>query len=225
MFRNIEIPGIQNLDGMAMLFLHPCTMRDKGFLIERVTMVAVRKFPTAAGGVPGPSFWERAHFDKMPLYELEGPGCSIHVAYFLELGTVASVDLKRADRVAVLSVAGRLTLQQRITHHFTRLSPTILELRGATKGVEAEFEAQTDWVEAACDAAKYDANEANQVFDLDQAIDVATKEVSTWMDEPAQRVRLHSKGLSEIERLSETQRVVSDAAIESTQRHTRPKIS
>lgn len=147
-FSEVDIPGITNPDRLAMLFLHPCTMRRGATLISDVTVIAVTMYARKRV-VDEPDRWAR-RFSVMPLPDLTGTGKQTHVADFLKIGTIASTALPRSQRVGSLSQLGRGIMQQRVIFHLTRLAPTLDELDQATRAVELEIEAQADWVQAAC---------------------------------------------------------------------------
>jgi hypothetical protein len=147
-FSEVDIPGIDNPERLAMLFLHPCTMRRGATLISDVTVIAVTMH-TRRRVVDEPDHWAR-WFSVMPLPDLTGTGRQTHVADFLKIATIAAIALPRSQRVGSLSQLGRGVMQQRIIHHLTRLVPTLDELDQATRAVELEIEAQADWVQAAC---------------------------------------------------------------------------
>lgn len=149
-FENVEIPGLTygpDEPRLALLFLHPCTMRRGAVLKGAVTMVKVSRLTSKVRAQP--TFWA-TRFAEMPLPDLAGTGQNTHGGVFLEIGTVQSGELHRGRRVATLSLHGRTIMQQRIINHFTRLVPTLDELQQATRAVETEIELQADWVEAAC---------------------------------------------------------------------------
>lgn len=149
-FQDVKISGF-TYDAaerpLAMLFLHPCTMRRGAVLKDAVTMIRVSLLTPKMRAEP--AFWV-TRFTEMPLPDLGGTGHNTHVGAFLEIGTVQSQELHRSKRVATLSLQGRTIMQQRIINHFTRLVPTLNELQQATRAVETEIELQTDWVQGAC---------------------------------------------------------------------------
>jgi hypothetical protein len=147
-FSEVDISGIDNPDRLAMLFLHPCTMRRGATLIRDVTVIAVTMY-SKKRVVDEPDHWAR-RFSVMPLPDLTGTGKQTHTADFLKIGTIASTALLRSQRVSSLSQLGRGIMQQRIIYHLTRFAPTLDELDQATRAVELEIEAQADWVQAAC---------------------------------------------------------------------------
>lgn len=149
-FRDVELPGLPPIDDarerLAMLFLHPCTMRDGPGIREFVTVVRVKQ-KSARKIVSDSAYWEK-RYKVMPLPDLLADGHSTHEADFLELATVASAALPRAQRVAQLSAHGRLLMQQRLVFHLTRHAPSLDVLAEATAHVETEAQGQADWVEA-----------------------------------------------------------------------------
>ncbi|BCW77511.1 DUF863 family protein [Arthrobacter sp. NicSoilB11] len=146
-FDEVVMPGIEdNEPGLAMLFMHPCTMREGARLREAVTAVRVKFHQDRV--LPRPGTWANRN-KLMPLPDLSGTGGSTHVADFMLIGTVPSVSLDRARRVSQLSADGRLILQQRIIFHLTRHAPSIDILRQASHGLELELQSQTDWMEEA----------------------------------------------------------------------------
>ena len=201
-FRNIDIPGIDNPSRMAMLFIHPCTMRSNGRLIPQVTMLAVREFPpNREGNFPGLGAWERGYNNKMPLYELEGEGSPLHFANFLEIGTVDSRYLFPRDRVAGLALEGRLQLLHRATYHFSRLAPSSNDFRAKTKRVEVELELMENWVsESVRIALSVPSQEREELHLIEDAEDKFT----IWIGQSPQCDSLQSNeaaGFAEVSRL------------------------
>lgn len=202
-FRNIAIPGIVNPSGFAMLFLHPCTMRNNGRLIPYVTMLAVRSFPLdGQGNPPGYRAWEKGSYnDKMPLYELEGEEKPLFYANFLEIGTVDSNLLNQRDRMAGLALEGRLHLLHRTTYHFSRLAPSSNDFRAKTKRVEVELELQENWVEESLRIALTESGE-----DCDELLVITEAEDSftDWIGKSPQSGLIRSNepaGFAEVSRL------------------------
>jgi len=145
-FRDVEIPGFE--PGFAMLFLHPCSMRQGTRLRDRLTVVRVI-VESGRRVLDEPAHWAGRN-KVMPLPDLLGEGASTHVADFMELGTVTAAQLPRSSRVAQLSITGRLQMQQRIVFHLTRYAPHVDALEQATVSVELEAQQQADWVQAGC---------------------------------------------------------------------------
>lgn len=145
-FRDISLPGLE--PGPAMLFMHPCTMRQGTRLRDRLTVVQVR-VESSGKVLTQPIHWA-ARNKVMPLPDLADDGRSTHVGDFMEMATVTVAELPRTARVAQLSVTGRLHMQQRLVFHFTRYRPSIDDLGRATEAVELEAQQQADWLQAGC---------------------------------------------------------------------------
>lgn len=176
-FCDVEIPGVENPSKLAMLFLHPCTMRSGVSLRTQVTVAAVTVF-TKKKVIPGDTYWEKDHYNLMPLPDMDGKQKSTYAADFLLLGTVKSRDLDRSKRIAGLTFEGQQVLHQRTIHHFSRLIPMLDDLEKATRPVELEIQAQTLWVEAAAAKSKSIAD--------------AEVEFTRWMNQNDRRQRLET---------------------------------
>jgi len=179
-FRGVRVPGIDPPDAedtLAMVFMHPCVMRKGAVLADRITVFKVsqetmkdRPFERFAG-----------NYSAIPLPDLLGQGRGVHLGSFQSVGTVAGESLDRADRVMTLTKEGRLLLQQRAVHHFTRHVPPLHDLRNGTRGVEREVELLTDWCEAACDSKGETA----------VVVTEAEKEFDEYLSSEGRRERLH----------------------------------
>jgi|GEM_PF-1637721 len=153
-FRDVPVPAVLGGgSGMAMLFMHPCTMRQGVALRTVQTVVLVsEKSPRK---VIGPDHWSR-WLKGMPLPDLNDDQRSTHFGDFMSIWSVAADDLPRSTRVAQLSHQGRLVLQQRLICHLTRYAPDLREIERSTRPVSEEIVLQGDWVSsglAALDAA------------------------------------------------------------------------
>lgn len=146
-FDGVSVPGLDYSDRdprLAMLFMHPCTMRTgSGRLEAHLTVVRVRwRSNKTLVGSP--------YFDSpklLPLVDLFGDGRTFEGS-LMEMGVVASQELPRASRVAVLSAHGRLIVLQRLIYHLTRFAPPIDRLDEATRAVQMEVELESDWTES-----------------------------------------------------------------------------
>lgn len=150
-YRGLAVPGIDPPDSeppMAMVFMHPCVMRKGAVLTERVTVFRVRLETKRKR--PYERFAD--NFSVMPLPDLLANGAGVHFAEFRMVGTVPGSALDRTKRVMSLTREGRLLLQQRVVHHFTRHAPPLSDFRTRTRAVEREVELLADWWEAACDS-------------------------------------------------------------------------
>ncbi|CCQ16883.1 putative uncharacterized protein [Rhodococcus sp. AW25M09] len=165
-FREVSIPGFEEpgSEALAMVFMHPCVMRKGAVLADHITVFRVIKKTTKKRP------YERfaTTYSAIPLPELLGPESGVYAGEFQIVGTVTGAALDRSNRVMSLSKEGRLLLQQRVVHHFTRHIPPLHDLRNRTRGVEREVELLTDWCEAAC-GTRGDTNdvvaEAEKEFD------------------------------------------------------------
>ncbi len=153
--------------GYAMLFMHPCTMRQGAVLRELVTAVKV-ELSSPKKVVSDPEKWANRN-KVMPLPDMAGTGKSTYLADFMKISTVPSMDLDRATRVCQLSIDGRLQMQQRLIFHLTRYAPSLDVLRQATAALDLEMQAQTDWLEAAYAAGQ--AVDAAMVLSQEVAFD------------------------------------------------------
>lgn len=145
-FNDVAMPG-QGV-GLAMLFLHPCTMRQGTRLRDRLTVVRVEPVSTKKM-LDDAAHWAGRN-KVMPLPDLLANRSSAHVADFMEIATVTAAEILRTSRIAQLSLKGRLQMQQRIVFHLTRYAPTLDDLERATEAVELEAQQQADWVQAGC---------------------------------------------------------------------------
>jgi len=145
-FSDVAMPGQDA--GLAMLFLHPCTMRQGTRLRDRLTVVRVTSESTRKV-LDEPAHWVGRN-KVMPLPDLLADQASTHVADFMEIATVTAAELPRASRVAQLSLTGRLQMQQRVVFHLTRYAPKLDDLERATESVELEAQQQADWVQVGC---------------------------------------------------------------------------
>lgn len=174
-FQNVEIlGGPENTEKLAMLFMHPCTMRDSKGLREFVTVISV--IQVSPKKVLGEESWEKK-YKVMPLPDLKGDGKSSHCGDFMTMGTVRSSDLPRECRIAQLSSLGRLHLLQRVIYHLTRHAPKTSEIETATAAVEIELQHQADWLESVSNNRDLSAD------------DVANLEIEfqRYLDEPVEQ--------------------------------------
>lgn len=154
-FCGLDVPGLEAppadtdpADRLVMVFMHPCVMRRGAVLSERITVFRVRR--ETKKQKPYENY--AAHYSTMPLPDLLGTGAGVHLGEFQMVGTVSGSDLNRTNRIMSLTKEGRLLLQQRAVHHFTRHAPPLHDLRSRTRNVEREAGLLADWCEGACDA-------------------------------------------------------------------------
>lgn len=145
-FSQISMPGLEDTeDNFAMLFMHPCTMRNGAVLRPKVTMIRVEKHVSRKRILDQPEDWN-TKFKVMPLPDMLGSGVGTYYADFMSIATVDSSLLDRRNRIARLSLPGRAQFQQRIIFHMTRFAPSVHILEEATAAVEEELSLQEDWV-------------------------------------------------------------------------------
>lgn len=145
-FRDIEIPGLEDGAGLAIALTHACSMRNGVELRPHLLMARVVE---DSGPIALP--W-RGHYRVLPLPELLVDPEHLHwMAHFDELGTVRTENLVLGHRVACLDDLGVVLLQQRFAHHLTRYvieTPVLFE---QCANVLTEAELLEDWLEAALD--------------------------------------------------------------------------
>jgi hypothetical protein len=143
-FEHVEIPGLNDGPGLAMVITHPCTMRGKGGLL-RPRLLMGRVAPTGVIGLP----WE-GNFRLLPLPELVAGRTGGHWAVnFEDIGSVRSELLNLDDRIACLDDLGVLLLQQRHTHHLTRFVMETVVLYEQSASVLLEADLLEEWLSAA----------------------------------------------------------------------------
>lgn len=163
-FEDVEIPGLDDGPGLAMVVTHACSMREGPKLRARLLMGRVSE-----RSQPIPLPWT-GNFRYLPLPDLI-PGRSGHwVLTFEDMGPVRTETLDLHRRIACLDDRGVLLLQQRQAHHFTRTMVETPVLYEATGSVLAEVELLEAWREAALrngsdDAWEQRAAAADAAFD------------------------------------------------------------
>ena len=119
-FDGIEIPGLDDGPGLAIVINHPCSMRSNGVdLLERLQLARVAEYQQ----VPLKA-WKRYHQRVMPLPVLLLDDRHYAVR-FSDFGLVRSEALDLSRRVACLDPLGINLLQQRFIWDISRfLAPT-----------------------------------------------------------------------------------------------------
>lgn len=137
----IEIPGLGDRPGLAILLTHPCSMRTDGVALKDRLFAA--RVTTRA---PIPLKEWRGHSKVMPLPKLTAE----HVFYagvFDDAGMVPSQALSSEHRVACLSESGINLLQQRLIWHLTRFLAPTFRLHESCVGVFREIDLHDEWAE------------------------------------------------------------------------------
>lgn len=153
-FDGMEIPGLHDGPGLAMVLTHACSLRRGPRLRPRLLMGRVKPQPRV---IPLP--W-KGHYSVLPLPELRpGTPHRPHLLAFDELGTVPTAGLDPNARVACLDDFGIALLNQRHAHYFTRYAVETAVLHEQTANVLAEAELLETWIDAAVpnDAEDWDA--------------------------------------------------------------------
>lgn len=158
--RNIDIPGLEDGPGPAIIMMHPCSMRTGSTLRKRLTVVRVGPHRRLAL-----SQWPEGDFDFMPLPDLMGECVDDPplAARFRDIGSVKTAGLDLRSRIAVLSTRGLLYLQQRYVYSQTRVVVDLETLLAHVAPVLDEVELQEGWVEAALEASAGNAEELEVV--------------------------------------------------------------
>lgn len=147
-FSDVEIPGVEDGPGIAMITMHPCSMRAGPKLRKRLTVTRVMPHRDI-----DLKEWPDSDYDFMPLPEVTGEVTSpMLAANFRNVGSVKTTALLLRSRMAVLSTRGLLYLQQRRVHSETRVVIDLETLLEQMAPVLDEAELQEEWAEYALNA-------------------------------------------------------------------------
>ncbi len=148
-FTEVPLAGLtgEQGTGYAMLFLHPCTMRQGRLMAPRLTVLHV-KAVSRKKPLDEPRHWDRK-YAAIPLPDFSGGGVDAFEADLMAMATVPLAALDRSKRVVQLSEAGRSHMLHRVIFHLTRKSVPTLVLTQATARVQAEIQLQGDWTASA----------------------------------------------------------------------------
>jgi hypothetical protein len=139
-FDGVEIPGLDDGPGLAIVINHPCSMRSDGVdLLERLQLARVvlhQEVPLNA--------WKRHHQRVMPLPDLLLDG-SHYAVRFSEFGLVRSATLDLARRVACLDPYGVNLLQQRFIWDLARFFAPTAELHKSCAVAFQEISFMEEW--------------------------------------------------------------------------------
>lgn len=139
-FKGIEIPGVDDGPGLALIVQHACSMRHGASLREKLFLARVRAGPR----IP-PAMWKRGHFGCMPLPELIPEDETWYQADFEACGLVRSSEISRDARIACLDDYGIALLQQRQAHYMTRVIVELEVFAEVLAPVLVEAELMEDW--------------------------------------------------------------------------------
>lgn len=165
-FEAIEIPGLDDGPGLALILTHPCSMRRGAKWAKRILVARV----VQSDPIPL-DHWPDRHFRVMPLPGLKLEDKEEHYsARFEDCGSVAPDQLMEAKRIACLDPVGITLLQQRYVHYLTRYEAARVTLLEVSEPDLIEAELLEDWLESALEA--------------DVAIEAATKSFLDFIRAP-----------------------------------------
>lgn len=147
-FVDVEIPGVDDGAGLALVLAHPCSMRQGAHVRDHVMMCRVLdgpKIPLAK--------WADSHYGALPLPDLHATPSLGHRASFELAGRVPTAQLGLDKRIACLDERGIALLLQRLVCSYTRatIEPEVIHESVAPNLLEAEL--LEGWVEARTDGA------------------------------------------------------------------------
>lgn len=145
---DVEIPGLNDGSGSAIILTHPCAMRRDGVVLaDRIFVARVRPYQA----IPL-NRWTDSHFKVMPIPAPHGPLQGDFAGFFNEASLVHGDALDIAKRIICLSESGINLLQQRLVYHLTRFVVPTVRLHQVSVQVFREVELQEEWVVAATEA-------------------------------------------------------------------------
>lgn len=174
-FDGIVVPGLSADPITVQVLLHPCSMRNGATLRHRIAVAPVDVLPGgySSKAAAAQRLWATKHVNRMLLPELR-EDTTAYAADFLDTAPVAASDLVLGQRIATLSNAGVVLLQQRMVYSFTRTHPPKQDFEAALEPNFTELEMQESWVECAWPGATAEAAEG-----LQEAI----TDFHAWLDE------------------------------------------
>jgi hypothetical protein len=191
-FDGVDIPGLGDGSGLAMVITHACSMREGSALRGR--LVVARVLPRRnAIALP----WS-GNFRVMPLPDLiPGVPPGNWSANFEDLGNVVTDCLDLSSRVACLDDRGLVLLQQRLAHHLTRSVVETQVLYEQSANVLTEAELLEEWLSAAIDDA---ANDGQAVFRQTADFDTFLGPLRDSLKDPSRRASVRRAVNQEIQR-------------------------
>lgn len=141
-FAEVEIPGVDDGGGLAMVLAHPCSMREGAHLRSHLQLARVIE------GEPIPlSAWD-GHYGVMPLPLLQVTDERMQRGVFELAGRVPSAVLSAKSRIACLERQGILLLMQRLAFSSTRVVIDLPTLHESIAHVLEEADLLEDWTRA-----------------------------------------------------------------------------
>ena len=141
-FADIELAHLaEPFTGHVMVVGHPCSLR-RGIVLQSDIAVA----PISPPGIPSSQHGVAERV--LPVRKLLPPGTTVnHVVQLTRTTTVPAMRLGSSSRVAALSAAGIVALQQRVVGNQTRVKMPPGLIAAHIRGPLAELELWTDWRE------------------------------------------------------------------------------
>jgi hypothetical protein len=147
-FADVEIPGVDDGPGLALVLAHPCSMRSGAHLRDRVMACRV-----VDGSSIRPDQWATGYFGVMPLPDLMGTGDVGCRAVFELAGRVPTGSLDLEKRLSCLEETGIALLLQRLAFSYTRAVIEVEVLHSSVAHLLSEAELLEQWVEDRAAAA------------------------------------------------------------------------
>lgn len=192
-FRDVEIRGLDEDLGLAIVVTHGCSMREGPVLRPRLVVARVAHRSAA---IPLP--WTGS-YRLMPLPDLiQTEDSGSWAASFEDLGSVPSESLRLDRRVACLDDRGVVLLQQRHAHHLTRYVVESEVLYEQSANVLTEAELLEDWLTAAVDedTEAFSGRAAEQASEFDAFIGPIREDLK----DPSRRAAVRRTVRQEIQR-------------------------
>lgn len=162
-FLGLRVPGVPLDHDAVMVISHPCSMRHRARLRDRIQVVPV----TTYASLPLDA-WPDGHYKVFPLPCLDPRNLDLHVAArFDETGMIAASALTASTRAACLSDYGTVALQQRYIHHLTRVVVPTTLLRRQCAHVLEEADLQEEWNVALASVRISDGDDEDSAIDAE----------------------------------------------------------
>ena len=193
----IEIPGLDDGAGLAMILAHPCTMRTAGGALRpRVAMARVQPYER----VPLPN-WPSGHYRVLPLPDLRPQFPNEHVAAVFEMSApVRATNLNVSSRIACLSEYGMMVLQQRLVHHETRVVVELPVFREQSAPNTEEAALLEEWLVSLVQ----NPSDADEIADLTRRfndyLDSGGRQLRKVLLDPLKRAGIRRQIMQEIKR-------------------------
>lgn len=201
----VDIPGLGDEPGLAMVLTHPCTMRTSGgALKDHLSMARVQ--PHSSIGLAS---WFAGYFGMMPLPSLRPEEDTLAFAVDFEAaGPAATHEMNLGGRIACLSEYGIVVLEQRFVHHLTRAE---IELPVFHKQVAPNLEEASlmeEWLVELVDDPASQTEVTNQTQDFDNFLSQPSDApLRSALRDPMLRADVRRQVRQEIQRRLETNQI------------------